>query len=671
MTNLAVTKSTDNGQGTVEGSLSWAIKQANETAGDDVIRLTTDVTLTGEMSQLIDSNITIEGGGSSADGDREFNIDGNSAHRPLFVKSGTVVINDTDIVGGLAKGENGGSGGAGLGGGLFIYSGDVTLSNLDFEQNKAWGGDGRVFFDEGNVSPSGGGFPPLFQGGQGGRKGSDGDVYSSGCYYDYSSCYFGIFDAYGGSSGGNGGFGSGGGTGGSGGNGFILDYGGTDSNGKSVSKAGPGGDGGLGGFGGGGGAGGYRGFYSNAYGDYSSAASDGKGGKGGFGGSDGQDAGYGGGGAGLGGGIFIRTGRLSLFDVAFIENSAEGGYGNGYGKGYGGALFAMHITENTNGNNLGMPDILPVVNITSAAFSGNTATDAASDSQVGVGTDLNNNAVFGTTVLVTGRNVIEGTQRRDILTGTNSDDEILGLGGNDAIDGGLGNDFVDGGSGNDRLLGDRGNDTLIGGNGNDFLLGGAGDDSLNGGQGRDRLLGGRGNDVLIGEGGNDFLKADAGNDRLDGGCGNDTLLGGNGNDTLIGFAGNDLLEGGNGSDRLDGGQGRDKLFGGGGNDELIGGTGNDFITGDGGNDRLVGGEGRDVLTGGGGRDLFVIGSGGRLPARDVITDFRFGQDKIELVGLSFGALSFQRNRISITETNEVIAALTGIDTTALTEADFV
>lgn len=55
----------------------------------------------------------------------------------------------------------------------------------------------------------------------------------------------------------------------------------------------------------------------------------------------------------------------------------------------------------------------------------------------------------------------------------------------------------------------------------------------------------------------------------------------------------------------------------------------------------------------------------------MIFGFRKGQDKIEGIGLSFGALGFKGNRISITETSEVIAQLTGIDNTTLTAADFV
>ena len=49
MADFRVTQNTDNGTGDVEGSLSWAIKQANETAGDDTITLGTNVNINGMM----------------------------------------------------------------------------------------------------------------------------------------------------------------------------------------------------------------------------------------------------------------------------------------------------------------------------------------------------------------------------------------------------------------------------------------------------------------------------------------------------------------------------------------------------------------------------------------------------------------------------------------------
>ena len=70
-------------------------------------------------------------------------------------------------------------------------------------------------------------------------------------------------------------------------------------------------------------------------------------------------------------------------------------------------------------------------------------------------------------------------------------------------------------------------------------------------------------------------------------------------------------------------------------DNLINGKGgNDVIDGAAGNDTIIGGAGYDTLTGGAGKDTFAFGSaadiGDRPGARDVITDFTQGQDKIDL-----------------------------------------
>ena len=69
------------------------------------------------------------------------------------------------------------------------------------------------------------------------------------------------------------------------------------------------------------------------------------------------------------------------------------------------------------------------------------------------------------------------------------------------------------------------------------------------------------------------------------------------------------------------------------NDLLIGGSGNDRLSGGAGNDWILGFGGKDILTGGAGADLFEFragdsGVGGN--ARDVITDFEHGSDKIKL-----------------------------------------
>ncbi|EDX85252.1 type I secretion target GGXGXDXXX repeat protein domain protein [Synechococcus sp. PCC 7335] len=294
--------------------------------------------------------------------------------------------------------------------------------------------------------------------------------------------------------------------------------------------------------------------------------------------------------------------------------------------------------------------------------------------------------VFGATDIGLSTNTIIGTNGDDTLIGSKNKDLLFGLAGNDFLDGRNNSDSLDGGKGNDILNGGRGSDALFGGNGNDILNGGADNDSLDGGNGRDTLNGDKGNDTLDGGRGSDALFGNDGNDILNGGKGNDTLDGGKGNDTLDGGRGNDLLNGGRGLDVLDGGRGNDSLNGGADNDTLDGGKGNDTLDGGRGNDLLTGGNGRDVLlgsdgddtlvgggnndtlTGGNGRDTFVLSVGGGV---DTITDFD-SKDLIGLAGgLGIGELSFVGSDIFVTDTNEVLATLTGIDTTSLSNSQFV
>ena len=288
-----------------------------------------------------------------------------------------------------------------------------------------------------------------------------------------------------------------------------------------------------------------------------------------------------------------------------------------------------------------------------------------------------------------GNDWLEGGAGDDELLGGDDDDLLIGdsspififgllpvafLGGDDsdeAVDHVLlmliineltaGDDRLDGGAGDDLLQGGGGNDTLIGGTGIDLLDGGAGNDELNAGAGADYLRGGDGSDHLVGG---------ADDDRLEGGAGNDILVGGEGNDYLIGDDFSSLLflgarEGdpdgnGNGDDHVDvvderidtGGEGVDEHSDGNGNDhvdyvvgglspgylvsdpllpsilviagddELSGGPGDDWIDGGGGNDRLSGGQGADVF-------IFAPWSGD-----DLITDFRVGEDKIDLTAFA-------------------------------------
>ncbi|NKD78094.1 calcium-binding protein, partial [Haematospirillum sp. H1815] len=253
----------------------------------------------------------------------------------------------------------------------------------------------------------------------------------------------------------------------------------------------------------------------------------------------------------------------------------------------------------------------------------------------------------------------------DELTGDDKNNSLRGEGGNDTLDGGAGNDELYGEDGNDTLYGGAGNDTLDGGAGNDTLDGGAGNDKLYGSAGNDTLDGGDGSDTAsywdksapvkvtlrgaeeatvyvdgvaedtlrniehVGGGdGNDELTGDDKDNKLIGRAGNDTLDGGAGNDTLYGGAGNDTLRGSAGNDTLDGGDGNDRLYGGAGNDRLYG---------EAGNDTLEGGMGSDTLIGGDGDDRFVYGSAAETVG-DVITDFKAGEDRIDLSGVGRFAL---------------------------------
>ena len=128
------------------------------------------------------------------------------------------------------------------------------------------------------------------------------------------------------------------------------------------------------------------------------------------------------------------------------------------------------------------------------------------------------------------------------------------------------------------------------------------------------------------------------------------------------------LSGGNGDDLLNGTAGNDNLTGGTGNDTLNGSAGNDTLNGGNGADKLTGGTGNDILTGGSASDTFIFAAS---HGTDTITDFKKGVDYIGLSGgLTFGQLSFSGSNIIVTSTTEILATLTGINTTTLTSANF-
>ena len=151
------------------------------------------------------------------------------------------------------------------------------------------------------------------------------------------------------------------------------------------------------------------------------------------------------------------------------------------------------------------------------------------------------------------------------------------------------------------------------------------------------------------------------------------FLGNNGNDVLRGDLNSRSSGGSNGgNDQLFGGAGDDRIGGKGGNDQLFGEAGNDSLWGDAGDDQLDGGLGDDQLFGGDGADQFVLAVGN---GTDVIGDFEVGVDRFAIAQLSFEQLELTQEgsavQISLVETEEVLAVVSGVEVSDLTADSFV
>ena len=226
--------------------------------------------------------------------------------------------------------------------------------------------------------------------------------------------------------------------------------------------------------------------------------------------------------------------------------------------------------------------------------------------------------------------VTTGRPVSDTLTGTAETDLILGFGGADFISGREGDDAIFAGPGDDTVAGDNIPIPAPGGRlgtgpylsldfgpypprirgetpGDNLILAGSGDDSVLAGFGSDVVFGEAGDDTLFGYGA-------AGVSPV----GNAEIIDADGPDFLFGGPGDDQLRGGGGDDLLSGGAGRDTLVGGVGVDTLIGGTGPDVF---------VFGRGLEPFTSG-----FALDNGVGPGERDVVLDFRRGEDKLDLSG---------------------------------------
>jgi hypothetical protein len=227
------------------------------TAGTYTIQVSGSIDLAGALPEVqLASGVTLD-----IQGENGATLNGGGAQAGLYVYSGDVSISHLVIADTVAQGGNGaggGGGGAGLGGGLFVgKQAAVTLDNVSFTGDKAVGGNGgpgRGQATNGYTGGAGGGADggaagSQAAGGPGGAGGFGGGGGGGGAGF----AYYGT----GGGTGGTGGFGGGGGGGGGGANGLRI-------GGHQFLNNGPGGPGGAAGFGGGSGAAGAAGVADGA-----------------------------------------------------------------------------------------------------------------------------------------------------------------------------------------------------------------------------------------------------------------------------------------------------------------------------------------------------------------------------------------------------------------------
>jgi Ca2+-binding RTX toxin-like protein len=91
-----------------------------------------------------------------------------------------------------------------------------------------------------------------------------------------------------------------------------------------------------------------------------------------------------------------------------------------------------------------------------------------------------------------------------------------------------------------------------------------------------------------------------------------------------------IIDGTDDPEILDGTSGDDIVYGYGGEDLLSGFEGNDHLYGGSGDDDLIGGSGFNTLWGGGGDDFFIMSARGFASSDDLIADFEFDYDRIDV-----------------------------------------
>jgi fibronectin-binding autotransporter adhesin len=301
-------------------------------AGDSIV-FASDITLSSNLAPITQS-ITIQGNGHV--------LSGNDAYRGFFVQQGAVSVGNLAITHATAQGGSGGGnggGGMGAGGGLFVNSGAaVTLSNVQFDGNRAIGGSsGSGFNSGGGGGMAGNGGVAYPESGAGGGLGGGGGHGGTSAFPGSAGGGLAGTGGAAGSAGNlNGGDGAGAFSGGGGGmdTGFGGNGGDFSGGGGGGANCGYGGSGGFGGGGGGGGCGGSSARLggSGGFGGGGGGNSGGAGFGGGNGGTVSGGVGGGGGGAGFGGAVFVRDGgSLTITGNSGFQNSSVAGGTGGPG----------------------------------------------------------------------------------------------------------------------------------------------------------------------------------------------------------------------------------------------------------------------------------------------------------------------------------------------------
>ena len=352
------------------GSINFTISNQTVALGSALPAITQAVTINGNTGDVID--------GAGAFG--AFTV--NTGSQSTAVGINNLTVQNVSVTGASSAGNGGGALGAGAG--LFVTSGSVTLSGLQFGgtiQARGGagdpGGNGGGGFDGGATNGTAGGNGGGAAGGIGGGGGIAGLSQDGGP----------------GTAGNGGGLASGGGGGGGGGGSYV-------GNGGNGGRGGAGGFGAGGGGGGGGGTSGGNGFTGAA----GAGASGGGFGGNGATGSNSGIGGRGGGGAALGGAVFVGPGAsLSVIDSGVAAGTLTPGVGGSSGQGAGSSFFLAGPT--TFSVTAGSQTIAgSIADASPALAAGGDAATSAAGYQTASLTKIGN----GTLVLSSGTNTYAG-----------------------------------------------------------------------------------------------------------------------------------------------------------------------------------------------------------------------------------------------------------------------